>query len=225
VDETSCEVGKILRHGAKPQWIEIQSSVQKSKDVIPDWATSALPMRPRPLTHLAARENQTTDTVAASRGVAIHRLFEIIGDVAAADRGAVALRQAKRLGLDEADVASLQRFLSTEISLPFFVAGSRGEVDLRGNLPNGEKVNSRVDRLAEAGAVSWLLDYKTGPVQSLDENHAYVKQMAKYAWLLRAAQPGTEVKAALLWTQTGALDWLDAALLSRSFERMMQAPS
>ena len=218
--------GNILRHGAEPQWIEAKPAEQKSEPMIPAWAITPLaPSRPRQQNRLAARENQTAHTVAASRGVAVHRLMEMIGDVVVADRAGLVLRQAKRLGLSEVDIAGILQFLDSEESVPFFAGGSAGEVDLVGILPNGEKVNNRVDRLAEAEGMTWLLDYKTGPRQNLDESHTYVRQMAKYAWLLQAAKPGQEVKAALLWTQDGALEWLKPEFLSRSFERMMQSPS
>jgi ATP-dependent helicase/nuclease subunit A len=216
----------IIRHGAEPKWLESVESKQTVATEIPAWATTLVSKtRPTRSPFLAARDDSTGDTEAAKRGVAIHRILEVLDGVADSTRESVARRHAKRLGLDEADIMGILKFLALPDSVPFFAQGSSAEVDLRGTLPSGEKVNSRVDRLAIESGTTWLLDYKTGPRQSLNPDHAYVKQMAKYAWLLREAKPGTEVKAALLWTQTGVPVWLDAALLSRSFERMMQSTS
>jgi ATP-dependent exoDNAse (exonuclease V) beta subunit len=137
----------------------------------------------------------------------------------------MARRHAKRIGLDQGDIIGILKFLASSDSAPFFAQGSSAEVDLRGTLPSGEKVNSRVDRLAIESGTTWLLDYKTGPRQSLNPDHAYVKQMAEYAWLLREAKPGQEVKAALLWTQTGALEWVSPELLSQALDHISQSAS
>jgi ATP-dependent helicase/nuclease subunit A len=226
VHDVSHDIGTILRHGAEPVLVDAEATKIEVTATFPPWATrpvaETMPRRPN---YLAARNDQSLDADAAKRGVAIHRILELLGDAAVAEREALARQQAKKLGLQDEDITGLLKFLSTTDANLFFAPGSSAEVELRGTLPNGERVNSRVDRLVESAATFWLLDYKTGQRQALGSDHAYVKQMAKYAWLLRAAQPGTEVKAALLWTQTGALDWLDTGLLSRSFERLMQAPS
>ena len=226
VTKISSDDGIILRHGADPKWIESSGERDAPPPPIPDWAaTHVTPAMPAKARFISGRDERTVESEAARRGVAIHRILEILGDVPAQEREAMALRQAKNFGLIAADILGLLKFLSSPEATPFFAPGSAAEVDLHGTLPNGEKVNSRVDRLAESAEAIWLLDYKTGARQSLSPDHAYVKQMAKYAWLLRAAKPGQEVKAALLWTQTGELDWLSPEDLSRAVDQITHSPS
>jgi ATP-dependent helicase/nuclease subunit A len=218
--------GNIIRHGAESMWLENASTKQAPELSIAAWATTpvAKTMPARPL-YLAARDDQSIDAEAAKRGVAIHRLMEILGSASQPDRTSLARRHGGKLGLAAEDVEGLLNVFESPDAAPFFAAGSTAEVDLRGALPNGEKVNSRVDRLAEQAGTMWLLDYKTGPRQKLGPEHVYVKQMAKYAWLLGAVQPGTEVKAALLWTQSGALEWLSTELLSQAVDQLPQSTS
>jgi ATP-dependent helicase/nuclease subunit A len=68
--------------------------------------------------------------------------------------------------------------------------------------------------------VVYLLDYKTNrnPPTDLAVDHPYGQQMARYAALLSQVYPGRSVKAALLWTQSGAVTWLSPAFLSRALD-------
>ena len=135
------------------------------------------------------------------------------------------MRHARKLGLAANDISGLLNFLASPESAQFFGSGSSSEVDIRGNLPNGEKINRRVDRMVDLTAGVLLLDYKTGPRQTLSPTHNYVKQLAEYAWLSSTAKPGTVVKAALLWTQTGHLEWLSPELLSQAVDQIVNSPS
>ena len=44
--------------------------------------------------------------------------------------------------------------------------------------------------------------------------------MALYVEVLRHAYPGRDIRAALLWTQTATLEWLDNERLSRSLDEI-----
>jgi ATP-dependent helicase/nuclease subunit A len=220
------DFGAILRHGAEPKWTDVAPESNSLETSLPSWTTTAvapsMPLKPK---YLASREDQSGDAEAARRGVAIHRILELLGDAPDGERQALARRQARRLGLNEEDITGLLGFLASPEAREFFAQGSSPEVELRGTLPNGEKMSARVDRLAEHDNAFWLLDYKTGPRQRLAHDHAYVKQMAKYAWLLRQAKPGQEVRTALLWTQSGALEWLSTELLSQAIDHVPQSTS
>jgi ATP-dependent helicase/nuclease subunit A len=207
VREVTVDQGTLLRHGAEPRWLAETQSQDPSPFAVPAWATTALAPTPG-LNRLAARADQSADSLAARHGIAIHRLLQVLADVPQGDRAAAAQRWRAKLGLADTDVAGLVALLAADEMAPFFSAQSQGEVELRGRLPNGERVDHRIDRLAESDGITWLLDYKTGPRQTLSTDHPYVRQMSRYAGLLRTAKPGTEVRAALLWTQSGTLEWL-----------------
>jgi ATP-dependent helicase/nuclease subunit A len=68
---------------------------------------------------------------------------------------------------------------------------------------NGVPVAGQLDRLAVTAARITLLDYKTNrppPASPEAVPPAYLRQMAAYRGLLRAAFPGREVVSALVWT-------------------------
>ncbi|MCA3282522.1 MAG: double-strand break repair helicase AddA [Roseomonas sp.] len=81
-------------------------------------------------------------------------------------------------------------------------AGSLAEAPLAGEV-NGRLIAGQVDRLKiEAGRVL-VLDYKTNrpPPENVDQvAPLYLRQMAAYRALLRAAFPGRVVECALVWT-------------------------
>ena len=81
-------------------------------------------------------------------------------------------------------------------------AGSLAEAPLAGEV-NGRLIAGQVDRLKiEAGRVL-VLDYKTNrpPPENVDQVASlYLRQMAAYRTLLRAAFPGRVVECALVWT-------------------------
>jgi ATP-dependent helicase/nuclease subunit A len=91
-------------------------------------------------------------------------------------------------------------------------------------VPDLGRVTGRVDRLAIDNKVIYLIDYKTNrnPVLQLPAEHPFAGQMAAYAALLRQAYPDHTVKAALFWTQTGALTWLSSTLLSQALDHRIK---
>jgi ATP-dependent helicase/nuclease subunit A len=73
-----------------------------------------------------------------------------------------------------------------------------------------------VDRLAVGAGRVTLLDFKTNrpPPKTVEEvPPAYLRQMAAYRALLRAAFPGREVVSALVWTFGARVMLLPDALL------------
>ncbi|WP_376100155.1 hypothetical protein ACE7GA_07755 [Roseomonas sp. CCTCC AB2023176] len=60
------------------------------------------------------------------------------------------------------------------------------------------------------------MDYKTNrppPTQAEDVSPAYLRQMAAYRAVLRAAWPGRRVECALVWTWSGHVMSLPDAVL------------
>jgi len=81
-------------------------------------------------------------------------------------------------------------------------AGSLAEAPLAGNV-NGRLIAGQVDRLKIEPDRVLVLDYKTNrpPPEHVDQvAPLYLRQMAAYRTLLRAAFPGRVVECALVWT-------------------------
>jgi ATP-dependent helicase/nuclease subunit A len=81
-------------------------------------------------------------------------------------------------------------------------AGSLAEAPLAGEV-NGRLIAGQVDRLKVEADRVLVLDYKTNrppPEQVDDVAPLYLRQMAAYRALLRAAFPGRVVECALVWT-------------------------
>jgi ATP-dependent helicase/nuclease subunit A len=81
-------------------------------------------------------------------------------------------------------------------------AGSLAEAPLAGEV-NGRLIAGQVDRLQIEADRVLVLDYKTNrpPPEHVDQvAPLYLRQMAAYRALLRAAFPGRVVECALVWT-------------------------
>jgi ATP-dependent helicase/nuclease subunit A len=113
-------------------------------------------------------------------------------------RRAPGLNQAEQ----EATLQEVLGLLSQEWMQAALGPGSLAEAPLAGEV-NGRLIAGQVDRLkVEAGRVL-VLDYKTNrppPENVADVAPLYLRQMAAYRALLRAAFPGRAVECALVWT-------------------------
>ncbi len=188
-------------------------AIGATKPMAPDWLT-LLPRaefeQPPTGLNAALSGTKTYDPAAAKQGRARHRLLQDLGDVAAGQRYALAKARAKRLGLAESEALALADALALPALQPFLGPSSRAEVDIRGVLPNGQKVNGRLDRLAERREGIWLLDYKTGTSASRE----HLIQMAGYVALLEQAFPARPITAALFFTANRSLKILSLAELT-----------
>ncbi|MGI8840391.1 MAG: double-strand break repair helicase AddA [Caulobacteraceae bacterium] len=145
------------------------------------------------------------------RGDLIHRLLQLLPDIAPRAREAGARRLLGREpGLDDDQRAEMATAALAVLNEPKFSAvfgpGSRAEVSLAGaadRLPAGLAISGRVDRLVvEAGRVL-VVDFKTNrpaPARIEDADPAYILQMAIYAAVLAEIFPGRTIEAALVWT-------------------------
>lgn len=94
-------------------------------------------------------------------------------------------------------------------------AGSLAEAPLAGEV-NGRLIAGQVDRLKVEADRVLVLDYKTNrpPPEQVDQvAPLYLRQMAAYRALLRAAFPGRRVECALVWTYSARFMALPDALL------------
>jgi ATP-dependent helicase/nuclease subunit A len=145
------------------------------------------------------------------RGDLIHRLLQLLPDVAPAEREAAAARLLSR----ERDLTDAQRAEMAQAALgvlndPQFAAvfgpGSRAEIAVAGAAPGLGSVGAisgRVDRLLVEGDRVLVVDFKTNrpaPARIEDADPAYIRQMAIYAAVLKSIFPDRRVEAALVWT-------------------------
>ncbi|MBX7248602.1 MAG: double-strand break repair helicase AddA [Caulobacteraceae bacterium] len=145
------------------------------------------------------------------RGELIHKLFEMLPDVARSERQGVCdaflegqpdLNRGQRAEIAAAvfDVLADPRFAEV------FGPGSRAEVAVAGRapgLPPGMAISGRLDRLVVTRERVLVVDYKTNrpaPEAVEDADPAYVTQLAAYAAVLGSVYPDRPVEAALLWT-------------------------
>ncbi|MBI1686314.1 double-strand break repair helicase AddA [Caulobacter hibisci] len=166
------------------------------------------------------------------RGEVIHRLLQLLPDIAPAERRSAAAR----LLAAERDLTDAQRTEMTAAAFgvleddrfaAVFGPGSRAEAALAGaaaKLPKGMAISGRVDRLVVAPDRVLVVDYKTNrpsPDRIEDADPAYLAQMAVYAAVLAEIFPGREIEAAIVWTDGPKLmavpEKVRAAALSRLF--------
>ncbi|MBP0617840.1 double-strand break repair helicase AddA [Jiella mangrovi] len=166
---------------------------------------------------------------AIRRGLAAHRMLELLPDVVPAERFGQAQKILAALAHDlpAAEAEKLTQSVLDVMEDPAFAAifssGSRpevavtGEVTLRGRTFT---VNGTIDRLAVTADKVLIVDFKTNrpPPRTLaDVPQSYVVQLALYRALIAPLYPGRAVEAALIFTEAPRLidvppERLDAAL-------------
>jgi ATP-dependent helicase/nuclease subunit A len=166
------------------------------------------------------------------RGEIVHRLLQLLPDVAPDQRADAA----RRLLAGERDLTDAQREEMTAAAFgvlndPIFAAvfgpGSRAEVALAGtsvHLPRGLAVSGRVDRLVVDEARVLVVDYKTNrpsPDRIEDADPAYLAQMAVYAAVLREVFPNRAVEAALVWTDGPKLMPVPEKVMTDALSRLV----
>lgn len=142
------------------------------------------------------------------RGRLVHALLQHLPDHPAGERVAMARRFLARPGhdLDEAErevvLAEVMALLENPLLDAALGPDSLAEAPLAGRV--GDRlIAGQVDRLLVTPERVLVLDYKTNrPPPTAPEAVAplYLRQMAAYRALLRAAFPGRRVECALVWT-------------------------
>lgn len=157
------------------------------------------------------------------RGRLVHALLQHLPDHPPEAREPVARRFLARpgLGLDEAEQAAVLAEVLALLREPLVAAalgpGSLAEAPLAGRV-NGRLIAGQVDRLLVAPDRVLVLDYKTNrppPAEVAQVAPLYLRQMAAYRALLRAAFPGRRVACALVWTYGARVMALPDAMLDR----------
>lgn len=213
-----------LRYGPDPAPApRVEEDVRVSA-AAPAWMTHDAPPEPAAARYAAPSRIEDNARVPAPsplarvaglgryrRGELVHKLLQILPDLAPDQR----LAAARRLLAAERDLTDEQReemaaaafgVLDDARFSAVFGPGSRAEVALAGtsvHLPKGLAVSGRVDRLVVDEARVLVVDYKTNrpsPDRIEDADPAYLAQMAVYAAVLREVFPGRAIEAALVWT-------------------------
>jgi ATP-dependent helicase/nuclease subunit A len=186
---------------------------------LPEWA--ALPALPeptpsRPLAPSHAGEEPParspleggSDPRRFQRGRLIHRLLQLLPDLAPAERAAAARRYLSRpaWALTEEEIDALAGETLAVLDDPafamVFAPGSRAEVPLVG-LVGRHAVSGQVDRLAVTAEAVLVVDFKTNrpPPRRVDGvERTYMIQMAAYRALLKTLFPDRPIRCLLLWT-------------------------
>jgi ATP-dependent helicase/nuclease subunit A len=149
------------------------------------------------------------------RGTLTHALLEHLPTLSA-DRWPVAARRfvairGERLSARQraSIVAETLKVLADPQFAAVFGPQSRAEVPIVAELadPAGRqppaRIAGQIDRLVRLGTQTLIIDYKTSrpsPSKAADIPVAYLCQLAAYRLALRAVFPGTDVQAAILWT-------------------------
>ncbi|WP_428407084.1 double-strand break repair helicase AddA [Hyphococcus sp.] len=169
------------------------------------------------------------------RGRTLHRLLELLPDVASDKREAAADRLLARLA---PEVAESERALWRDEVLhvlrdpqfaEVFAPGSMAETPIVGRpkgLPETARLNGQIDRLAVTEKRVLVVDYKTNrppPIRVEDADGAYVAQLAAYRALLQEIYPGREIACALLWTYDARLMGVPSEMLDHAFARLQKA--
>jgi ATP-dependent helicase/nuclease subunit A len=172
---------------------------------------------------------------ALERGTAMHRLLQVLPQLAPEDRSAAAGRYISRAGSTWPEAERLEalqaifRILGDGRFSPLFTGNSRAEVSVMGTLAirgRERAISGKIDRLTVTGDAVLILDYKTNrvPPAGLPEvPEAYILQMALYRELLKPLYPEKTVEAALLFTEAPRLIPLPAAAMDTALARLNKA--
>ncbi len=186
---------------------------------LPSWARVAAPPEPSPPTPLAPSRPEGAEPPVRSpigpdsgarfrRGRLIHRLLELLPEIPAARRPAVA-RELLSNPLHGLEPCAREEIVDAALSVledpsfaPLFGPGSRAEVAIAG-VEGARVVSGRIDRLLVTEDSVLVVDYKSdrpAPRTADDVAPAYLGQLAAYRGILERIYPMRTVRCALLWT-------------------------
>jgi ATP-dependent helicase/nuclease subunit A len=168
------------------------------------------------------------------RGELIHKLFEVLPDLAPDARRTAADRLlAREPGLSEEQRQEMAQAAFGVLEDARFAAvfgpGSRAEAAIAGTapgLPDGLAISGRLDRLVVGPDRVLVVDYKTNrpaPDRIEDADPAYLDQIAVYVAVLRALYPDRPAEAALVWTDGPRLMAVPQDVIERALERIRVA--
>lgn len=243
---TTCGDLQILRFGPDPVALGKADTATATATAAPAWTRAEAVVEPHARYASPSQLGEDAATPAASplaavsglgrfrRGDLIHRLLQVLPDLALEARPAAALRLLAR----ERDLTDDQRAEMTAAALgvlndprfaEVFGPGSRAEVALAGTaskLPAGLAISGRIDRLVVLDDRVLVADFKTNrpsPDRIEDADPAYLRQMAIYAAVLAEVFPGRAIEAALVWTDGPKLMAIPELLIDQTLAELGRA--
>jgi ATP-dependent helicase/nuclease subunit A len=204
---------------ALPAWARVPARVETPEGAV---APSALPGEEE-TPAAPPRPSDDPRGLRFRRGRLVHALLQHLPDHDVAARADVARRFLARPGHgleapeQEAVLAEVLALLDAPLVAAALGPGSLAEAPLAGRI-GGRLIAGQVDRLLVEADRVLVLDYKTNrppPMEVAAVAPLYLRQMAAYRALLRAAFPGRRVECALVWTYGARVMVLPDALLDR----------
>ena len=213
-----------------PAWLMRDTQIETPRVISISPSTvggEAAPRRPHDPASRTARQ------LALLRGTQIHRLLQSLPDIPlpgradAAERYLARQREAFEPAERREMVTEVLRILNDLRFAPLFIAGSRAEVSLVGQLERPGRVplavSGQIDRLAVTATDVLIGDFKTNrpaPRRIEDVPESYVNQLALYRALLTTLYPRHIIRAALIWTDVPDLMEISAATLDHALARL-----
>jgi len=232
------------RFGPDPAALGRRAAIETAPVVVPDWASTAPPAESaawryaQPSRAAEADRGAAPSPLAAAgglgryrRGEIVHRLLQILPDVAPDARRAAAgrllasepaLTDAQRAEMAGAALSVLEDAAFADV----FAPGSRAEAAIAGaapDLPPGLRISGRVDRLSVTEGRVLVVDFKTNrpaPAQIGAADESYILQMALYWAVLKQLFPGRAVEAALVWTDGPKLMPVPEELMAKALQTL-----
>lgn len=198
------------------------ATVEPGSDTVPDGRSPVL-------------DAPATQSLALERGLAVHRLLQVLPTMPASERRAAANRYLGRIGNSWPDGETDRLWESVDTVLhdsgfsAIFEDGSRAEVELMGRVALGSSeraVSGRIDRLVVTNDEVLIVDYKTNrppPADLRDVPQVHVAQMALYRALLAPLYPDREIRAALVYTEAPVLIAVSAQTMDDALARLTHA--
>jgi ATP-dependent helicase/nuclease subunit A len=216
---------EVLRFGPDPTTEPLEAAPAQIDSALPGWALR--PADTEAVQRFASPSRLGEETLDAGsapspltatgglgryrRGDLIHRLLQLLPDLAPSERDAAAARLLER----EPGVTDNQRaeiagaalgVLNDDQFAAVFGPGSRAEAAIAGRAPGlgpTGAVSGRVDRLLIEPDRVLVVDFKTNrpsPDRIEDVDPGYLRQMAVYGAVLKSIFPERRIEAALVWT-------------------------
>ena len=195
----------------------------------PDWLT--MPARREIIYAPLAPSRRLAGNVGAERlsrieeGRLAHRLLQSLPELSAERRRSAAetflarhgamLPEARRQAL----VGRTMKLIEMPDAAPLFGPGSRAEVPIAALLTRADgkraPISARIDRLAVTPGQVWIADFKSGPAVASAE---HIRQLALYRAAVHPMFPDVEIRAFLLWIDSGLLQELGSDSLDEAYE-------
>jgi ATP-dependent helicase/nuclease subunit A len=166
------------------------------------------------------------------KGRLIHRMLQMLPDIAAADRNDAARRYVERTARHwpkaerDALAATILALMADPHLAAMLEAHGQAEVSIMGTLVLDDQqfaVSGRIDRLADLGDRVVIMDYKTNRVPPTTADaipFAHQAQLAIYREILQPLYPGKPIDCVLVYTENASIHRLTDAALASALERL-----